>query len=99
MAFVRVELTPPKKPGMMSKANPENYIQSEETISSLKRKTSLKLRGETTKRLRLEPPPLDKHKSMEEYIKYAHEIFPNRQKLSVEMPISDFLEESQVNNH
>ena len=47
----------------------------------------------------MEPPPLDKYKSMEEYIEYAHEVFPNREKLSIEMPISDFLEESQVDKH
>ena len=84
-----VELTPPKKQNTMSEMNPDDFIQSEQTISNLKRKTSLKLRGEMAKRLRLEPPPLDRHKSIAEYTEYAREVFPGREKLNVVLPCTD----------
>ena len=98
MTSVRIELTPPRPNADMSDLHPADFISSKETVSRIKRKTSLQIGSTSARRLKLDPPPLEEHLTMQAYSTYALEKVPWRNKLSVELPMDDFFDEMKVSD-
>ncbi|KAL8980113.1 MAG: hypothetical protein Q9205_004717 [Flavoplaca limonia] len=88
-------LTPPKPSNPSSSKTPTEYLQDPLLLPNLKRKSSLNLSQESVKLLRFDPEPLTSDQTI---LQYHHrliqsEFSASRQKLCVEMPFADIIEE------